>query len=287
MRTLLLFLVIPTQAFSPQRPFASRRSFSFKPRYEKLDATESTPAEPPQSESKLIVREEKSTLEASAAIILSVPKNLLAPLVQREIKKDVPKETLGGAIVFAAISSYILTIDFAIAAFAGTIGGYIAVHPGALGDVTRATGDAMVKVGEFANTIIEDGKKVLAELAELAEEERLAKQKAEEERLAAEEERIERERIAAKEREEREKAAFLAEQLRLAAERERIEAEKKAEEERLAAAKKAEEERVAAEKAAAAKKAEEEKVAAEKAAAAKKAEVDRNILPKRRRGANK
>ena len=111
------------------------------------------------------------------------------------------------------------------------------------------------------------------------EQERIAAEKAEQERIAAEK-KAEQERIEAEKRAEQERieAAKRAEQERLAAEKaeqERIAAEKKAEQERLAA-EKAEQERIAAEK-----KAEQERLAAEKKAeqerlaAEKKAEQER------------
>ena len=110
------------------------------------------------------------------------------------------------------------------------------------------------------------------------EQERLAAEKAEQERIEAEK-RAEQERIEAEQKAEQERlAAEKAKQERIAAEKaeqERLAAEKKAEQERLAAEKKAEQERLAAEK-----KAEQERLAAEKKAeqqrlAAEKAEQKR------------
>ena len=95
------------------------------------------------------------------------------------------------------------------------------------------------------------------------EQERLAAEKAEQERIEAEK-RAEQERIEAEQKAEQERlAAEKAKQERIAAEKaeqERLAAEKKAEQERLAAEKKAEQERLAAEK-----KAEQQRLAAEKA----------------------
>ena len=113
------------------------------------------------------------------------------------------------------------------------------------------------------------------------EQERIAAEKAEQERIAAEK-KAEQERIEAEKRAEQERieAAKRAEQERLAAEKaeqERIAAEKKAEQERLAA-EKAEQERIAAEK-----KAEQERLAAEEAEhlAAEKAEQERLAAEKK------
>ena len=115
-----------------------------------------------------------------------------------------------------------------------------------------------------------------------AEQERIeAAKRAEQERLAAE--KAEQERIATEKKAEQERlAAEKAEQERIAvekkAEQERIAAEKKAEQERIAAEKKAEQERIAAEK-----KAEQERVAAEEAErlAAEKAEQERLAAEKK------
>eukprot|EP01060_Flectonema_neradi_P032745 TRINITY_DN527_c0_g1_i11.p1 TRINITY_DN527_c0_g1~~TRINITY_DN527_c0_g1_i11.p1 ORF type:complete len:677 (+),score=208.72 TRINITY_DN527_c0_g1_i11:78-2108(+) len=138
--------------------------------------------------------------------------------------------------------------------------------------------------------VIAQEERLAAEAAQQAEKERLEAQKAEEERIAAEQ-KAEEERLAAqKAEEERIAAEKKAEEERLAAqkaEEERIAAEKKAEEERLAA-EKAEEERIAAEKKAeeerlaaeAAQKAEEERLAAERLAA-EKAEEERIAAEKK------
>lgn len=113
------------------------------------------------------------------------------------------------------------------------------------------------------------------EAAARAEEERIAAEKAaEEERIAAEKAAEEAAKQAEKERIAAEKAA---EEERIAAEKAAAEAAKQVEKERVAAEKAAEEERVAAEKAAAeaAKKAEKERVAAEKTAAHDQKVADR------------
>lgn len=115
-----------------------------------------------------------------------------------------------------------------------------------------------------------------AAAAALAEQERIAAEKA----AAEAAKKAEQERIAAEKKAEQERIAAekAAEQERIAAEKAAAEAAKKAEQERIAAEKAAERERIAAEGAAAeaAKKAEQERIAAEK-----KAEQDRIAAEKK------
>jgi hypothetical protein len=258
----------------------------------KTDLTPSPPSTEPEEENK-----------GATGGLLYVPKKLAGPLIKPGIEKDVPKDTLGGSLILSFLAAYAATADVAIAAVLATVGGYLALTRGPLGDVTRGLGDIGMKTVKVIGGVTQGTTAVALDIAEERKLDLEAARKVQEELLAAEQE-VQNERmdklasmeerlkelddLIAVEKKWNKKSLLVTQQGRLKSEKEQLAAEIKEEDERIANIKsnqdslKVDKALIAVErkKRAAERKAEKERIAAEQKVekerlAAEQAELER------------
>mmetsp|Transcript_59161 Transcript_59161/g.70591 ORF Transcript_59161/g.70591 Transcript_59161/m.70591 type:complete len:983 (+) Transcript_59161:161-3109(+) len=245
MRHSLVFLLIPTNGFVPQSPFSVRRVLLLRREtplcqqrrpnddYDNdvFITTPQQPSYPPQrrrddDDDDYYYDErtgEKKTRPSSTDVLLKVPKTVLKPFIDPKIKEDVPKETLVGSALTAALLGLTLTEDLALMAVFSAVGGYVSLQPGTLGDVTRSFGDAAVSVYTFFESLTKDTKKAAKEFAEVKKLE-TAEKKAESAR------KKQMKLLSKRDEQDRKKKEKLGRELQITAEKRRLDAEKKAKE---------------------------------------------------------